>query len=228
MNSVTVASQCLHFADIRGYHPNSLGNTEPITLDVLSADIANLLNTLEISRVKAVIGVKFGGVIALTFASRFADRLENLIVCGCEVAATKESEHACDETQRYVRTWGMNSVLKDKCVARSFTADSRELPHWKQVRDMVAAMDYNGLEATIGAQYGYDEREGLKKIQVPAFFLTGSDDGVLPERISRYPEMMDGSAMCNEISRASGLPMVETPAAFVEAIISFLCLGDDS
>ena len=195
---------------------------------MLSADIANLLDILEIPRVEAVIGVKFGGVIALAFASRFADRLENLIVCGCEVAASKESEHACDETLRYVRTWGMNSVLKDKCVARWFTADSRELPHWKQVRDMVAAMDHNGLEATIRAQYGYDERENSKKIQVPTLFLTGSDDGVLPETMSRYPEMMGGSAVYNEINRASGLPMMETPAAFVETITSFLRLGDDS
>ena len=95
------------------------------------------------------------------------------------------------------------------------------------VRDLVAGMDYEGLEGTIGAQYAFDERGNLGKIRCPTLFVSGSEDGILPETMSMYPEMMGGAAEYRGIGRASGLPMMERPDAFVEVISDFLRLGDD-
>ncbi len=58
------------------------GPARVVTTDDQAAALAALLDHLGIERVHAVVGASYGGMVALSFAANFAERLERLVVIG--------------------------------------------------------------------------------------------------------------------------------------------------
>ncbi len=55
--------------------------TQPITIDLLASDLADLLDDLHIPKVHAVIGVSLRGATALKFALKYPGRLDRFVAC---------------------------------------------------------------------------------------------------------------------------------------------------
>ncbi|KAK9242006.1 Alpha/Beta hydrolase protein [Lipomyces tetrasporus] len=174
--------------DTRCTSRDSTGSAKEINLDVLSADVANVMSVLGIPRARSVIGVGLGGATALAFASRYPDRLDRFVACDFNIASNKKLVSEWDSRLHYARTYGMSGVLANKVVAIWFTADSRGSPEWERVREMVGSWSLDDFEATAKAQYSYDETEKMRTIQIPGLFVVGSEDGILPEVMSAFPE----------------------------------------
>ncbi|MCJ1301751.1 hypothetical protein MMC08_004552 [Hypocenomyce scalaris] len=200
-----------------------IGTTKNVNLDVLSADIANLLVVLDIPKVHAVVGVGLGGLTALAFASRYPDKLDRFIACDFDLASTRNSESNWDSSLHYARTYGMGGVGAAKLIANWFTADSRGSTQWESVRKMIASASLEGMEAAVRAFYGYDETAKIGEIRVPGLFVVGAEDRVRPEEMGAFPEKMaKGMGRLEVVERAGHFPMMENTEAFVRAVEGFL------
>ncbi|MCJ1245878.1 hypothetical protein MMC30_003082 [Trapelia coarctata] len=212
-------------SELRPHNKDSAGNSRKLSLEILSTDLADLLEDLEIPKVHAVIGVGLGGAIALAFASRYPDHLNRLIGCNFDIAATEEPEPTWESPNWYsriesARKYGMHGVQADKTVANWLPGDQRGSPLWRQVREMVASAPLESLEAGL---FAYDEEDRLRSLMIPTLFISGSQDRMFPEEMKGYADRIArGMAESVVIERAGHLPMLECPERFVSVMEHFL------
>ena len=122
-------------------------------------------------------------------------------------------------------------LTADKAVSRWFTPDSRNGAEWTRVRGMIAEGSADGMEKVACAAVQsvghngscYDGKRALGDLGVPALFVCGSGDGMLPEEMETYSAMMrDGMGKSVVIGRATRLVFCEQPEAFVDIVQEWL------
>jgi len=69
---------------------------------------------------------------------------------------------------------------------------------------------------------GFDIRNRLDRIRVPALILCGADDQLTPTKFSAYLQANIASSRLITIPEAGHLVMIEKPAAVNQAIETFL------
>ena len=216
--------------------------TSPITLDVLSDDIIAILDALRVPKAACLIGVSLGGATVLNTALKYPHRVENIVACDTNAvapAANKkvwpervelaESEAAKDPesgeavverklAEATVRRW---YALKDGEEARS----EEEKGVMEKVIYIVAGNSLDGFKKSVNALMEYDMRDLMKGAEVPALFVVGSLDGVLPDTMKGMAEEYaggGGKARLEVVEGAGHLPMLQRPKEFLEAVEGFL------
>ncbi|EHL01753.1 putative 3-oxoadipate enol-lactonase 2 [Glarea lozoyensis 74030] len=119
----------------RGRFPDC--GTQPITIDVLAADIIALLDALRVPKAAAVIGVSLGGCTTLNLALTHPDRLENFISCDTSAASPPGNAKAWGEriaiasSEAAISPSGLPIVgqtLAEKTTRRWFVPESYSHP----------------------------------------------------------------------------------------------------
>ncbi|KAG1747635.1 Alpha/Beta hydrolase protein [Suillus lakei] len=219
--------------DIRGYSSDSFVNATEITLELLSADLGALLAHLNILRVHSFIGLGLGAHIALHFLAHIPGIATSFVGVGVEYRAKSREDVEYEWSRRIYLNYNTEkgvSLVADKAVARWFTADARSGPEWLRVREMIAQGSAEGMEKVASAviesvgygDSGYDTKHILSTLLVPALFICGADDSVLPEEMEGYPALMkEGLGQFVEVRRASRLICCERPEEFVTIMHSW-------
>jgi pimeloyl-ACP methyl ester carboxylesterase len=119
--------------------------------------------------------------------------------------------------------------VADKAVSRWFTADARNGPEWQRIREMISKGSAEGMEKVASAviesvgygDSGYDAKRILGTLVVPALFICGAGDYMLPEEMKGYPALMgEGLGRFVEMRRANRLVCCERPDEFVAILNS--------
>ena len=218
--------------DLPGHGQSSVpDDPERYSLDRLSADLARVLDDLEIDRA-AVFGYSMGGRAALRFALNEPTRLNALIL----ESATPGIDEA-SRPQRAASDRLLADMIERDGVA-AFVAKWERLPLWntqvrmpdagrKALHNQRLANDARGLANSLrGAGSATDPAVTgrLGEIQTPTLILTGELDAKYIE-IGRVLESGIPNADMQIIPDAGHAIHLEQPDAVVDAIQGFLRKG---
>ena len=222
------------------------GNTQPITLDLLASDIALLLDTVNVPKAAAVIGVSVGGATALNFALRYPERLDKVVVGSIFAKNPEGMQKIWEDRVSVGRVDGalseggetiVGDALADLSVQRWFTPTSFKDPEMRKQVDNVKATvvqsDLDGFEQIVKALYDFDLTSEMKKPKtVRALFIVGSKDssvkpGTLQEMAGIWGDNDDANvdgngAECIVIDEAGHFPMIERAMQWTDSVEKFL------
>jgi len=192
-----------------------------LSIEVLAADLAAILDAAGAPKRVALLGTAVGGAIALQFAADFAGRTAAVIATSPATGIPSERRAAtlarADELER-------DGVVPsiDERLLRSYPPVLRTDPErFEQVKASRLACDPVGMAAAVRMLAGLEMDETLARISAPALLLAGEHDG------DRSPEGVAAVAKKIRNAQFKTLPSghfmaLQTPELFVAEVEAFL------
>ena len=191
--------------DLRGHVHSSKPRTR-YTVDELVEDLARLVESLHISKPFVMAGHSFGGALVATYAARFPEDLERLVL----IATASRFPLV------WPARWALHlpvAVLRpvSRFVRRALSAP----PH------VLKAFYHNGMAA-------WDGRQVFPHIDKPVLVVMGHRDQVFPHaNFAEVPQLLPSSEVVDVGASAHMVPL-ERPEAVNRAISRFLGDGATS
>jgi pimeloyl-ACP methyl ester carboxylesterase len=195
--------------------------------------ILDFCEKLGVDRAAALVGNSMGGFAATEAAIERPSRFERLVLVsaagisfaesrGREVTALVRSVEAAAILFRQPSRWFLPRPRSRRIgFARLVNYPDRLRPEllWEQVDPGIGA---DGLTAAVRAIAGYDTRQRLTEIEIPAMVVWGLKDKIVPvEGAIGYHRLIAGSRL--EIFERTGhLPQLERPVRFNALLDEFL------
>jgi 3-oxoadipate enol-lactonase len=205
--------------DARGFGESPLGG-KGYAIEELADDLAALLAELGVAPA-AVLGMSMGGYTALAFAVRHPARVGALILADTRAGAdSAETRKARDGAIGRIKATGSGPYLDGSLARLLSPAAPPELVSFLRAR---AETREASLIAGIEALRDRPDRSGeLGTIRVPTLAIRGSDDQVTPAVDMQQMAGAIAGATFVSIPGAGHLSHIEAPAAFEQAVMSFL------
>jgi 3-oxoadipate enol-lactonase len=195
---------------------------EDIKINDLSANVASLLDALEIFEPVAVAGCAVGGAVALSFAIDYPERTSAVVVLNPAIDAKPDTQKGLVERAELIRSKGMRSIEAsslDTGYPQRFR--DREPDHYSQFRARWLAND----PVSLGFQFRMLAKTNLfpdlGKIKAPVLALAGVYDPLRPPSYVRSVAERIAQHVVIEIDAAHHVPD-QAPAAVSEHIGAFL------
>ena len=209
--------------DHRGHGRSSAGSRGTAwTMELMVGDVVALLDALDIDSA-AFVGLSLGGAVGLGVALSQPQRLTSLMCCCARADAPEAYRALWYERAECVERAGVDGIIAPT-LGRWFADDPRH-PDDRLVADAMAMLQATSRKGYIGAATALttlDYRERLGEIRLPTLFLAGERDKAIPVEVVReMSERTPGSRFAS-IADAAHLANVERPAAFNEALTSWL------
>jgi 3-oxoadipate enol-lactonase len=211
--------------DIRG-HGGSEVPPGPYTLEHMAGDLLALLDALGI-RETHFVGLSMGGLIGMTAALSFSDRIRRLVLGDTTAQYGAAVEGMWHERLRVAETEGMTESLIERTMAIWFTAKFRE-QHPTQVdrvRAMLRATDPRGYAASIRAIGFVNLVPRLGAIRSPTLVIVGEQDPGTPPAMAEVLHAKIPGARLVILPVAMHCSAVEAADAFNRAVGEFLAEG---
>lgn len=213
----------------------SASGEQPVTVDLLASDVADLLEALRVSpKAARLIGVSLGGVTVLNTSLLYPERVAAFIACDTNSSAPESNRKAWGDRVAMSEQEGstdpetnepiVGAQLAEITTRRWFVPESYETQPevLAPVKEAVRTNSLKGFAHSVNALCAYDIRERMASATVPGLFVAGANDGVLPQTMQKMAEDLKGDAELKIIDKAGHLPMVEQPEAFAEVVTEFL------
>lgn len=192
-----------------------------LTFATMAADIAALLDAIDISGKVALAGVAVGGAIALQFASQYPERASAVIVGSPATGIAAARRPAALERLAGIEALGMASVVEESMLngyAPELRGDGKR---FEQFQARWLGNDPSSY-ATIWRMLANAEmQESLSRIKCPALVIGGSLDRVRPPVIAQEVAKAIPGARYREV-RTGHYMAVQTPDLIAECINEFL------
>ena len=210
--------------DMRGFGPDAVGDSVPVTLDDMAADVAALLDFLGID--PAVIGgLSMGGYITLALFRRAPERFSGMILADTKAQAdTAEGLEGRRKMIALARAEGSGGVAESMLPRLLGTTSHNRRPELSdKIRALITSCRTQGIVSAIEAiMTRPDSTRDLARISCPTLVIVGEEDVLTP--------VGDAVAMQNQISRsrlvilpeAGHLSNLEVPDGFALAVSDFL------
>lgn len=204
--------------DKRG-HGLSDAPPAPYTMDALVADLAAVLDELQVTKA-VIVGLSIGGMIAQGLAHARPDLVRGIVLM--DTAARIGPEQMWTDRIKAVQDNGI-APLADGVLARWF-APAFHRDHADQLavwRNMLCRTTRDGYAGCCAAIAGADLTEATRALDLPAIAMVGSEDGATPPELVRATADLMGAPF-HLIDGAGHLPCVENPARVAALIATFL------
>ena len=206
-------------------HAGDLSATPPLTMTALAADLAALLDRLDVTEPVVLAGLSMGGYVALAFAEAFPDRLAALILCDTKATADSDAAKAkrAEIAGRVVADG--TGFLAEECPGQQLSPHT--LAERPEVVEALRTMTQTATPAgVVAAQRGMGERPdrtGLcGRLDLPTLVVGGADDAFTPPADLRALADAFPRGTYAEVPDCGHLPPLEDPAATAEAVLAFL------
>jgi pimeloyl-ACP methyl ester carboxylesterase len=215
--------------DNRGHGESSnLGRADAYTLDILVDDLAGYLDTLDVQQCH-LLGHSMGGMVAMRFALRHADRLKSLILMDTAAEPLTIFPKALrEQLAEEVRANGCASRIKMMRDMPMSDAQARgrdflgEAEHWRRIELKLSQMD---PEAWVALGNDMSNQKGvlsdLESLSVPTTIIVGEHDVPFIEPSARMANMIPDARLVT-IPDAAHCPQYENADAWRAAIDSHL------
>jgi len=205
--------------DARGHGKSTLGANKELTLEDLAADALAVLDACGIARAH-VCGLSLGGMVAMTIAQRWPDRVLKLALCNTSThMPPRENWQSRIEK---VRKEGLAETA-EATLGRWFTPAFHQTEPAKvdQVRQMILKTDPQGYAACSAAIRDMDMREPISSITARTLVIAGTQDPATPPAHSEQiaSKIADSKLVLLECAHLSN---VECSAEFNKALSEFL------
>ena len=209
--------------DLRGFG-DSDASQDPSTMDRLAADVAALMDHLEIARA-TIGGLSMGGYVALAFYKQFASRVRALVLADTRAQAdTAEAKQTREQQAEKALSEGMAGIA-DAMLPKLLTPEtvSKRPEIVKFIRDMMVQTKPEGAAAALrGMAQREDQTQLLPKITVPTLILVGAEDAITPVADSEKMHHAIGSSQLVVLDHAGHVSNLERTQQFNEALLQFL------
>jgi pimeloyl-ACP methyl ester carboxylesterase len=215
--------------DNRGHGESSnLGRAGAYSLDILVDDLAGYLDTLDVQQCH-LLGHSMGGMVAMRFALRHADRLKSLILMDTAAEPLTIFPKALrEQLAEEVRANGCASRIKMMRDMPMSDAQARgrdflgEAEHWRRIELKLSQMD---PEAWVALGNDMSNQKGvlsdLESLSVPTTIIVGEHDVPFVEPSARMANMIPNARLVT-IPDAAHCPQYENADAWRAAIDSHL------
>lgn len=209
--------------DLRGFGESD-ASQDPSTMNRLAADVAQLMDHLEIPRA-TIGGLSMGGYVALAFYKQFASRVRGLVLADTRAQAdTEEAKQTRAQQAEKALSEGMAGIA-DAMLPKLLTPEtvSKHPEIVKRVRDMMLKTKPEGAAAALrGMAEREDQTELLPKISVPTLILVGAEDAITPVADSeKMHHAIKGSSLV-VLDHAGHVSNIERAQQFNDALLHFL------
>ncbi|HLS85659.1 MAG TPA: 3-oxoadipate enol-lactonase [Burkholderiales bacterium] len=207
--------------DTRG-HGQSAAPSGAYTLEALADDLHALLKHLGIAHAHYC-GLSMGGMIGQTFALKYPDLFETLVLADTTSRYPAEAASLWAERIKTAETKGMEPLVQPT-LERWFTEDFRRNQPG-EVERIAKAIRSTPVPGFVGCCHAIPKinlTARLKEIRCPILVICGDKDPGTPPAMSReIHENAPGSRLVM-IPDAAHLSNIEQPAAFNRALEDFL------
>jgi len=209
--------------DLRGFG-DSDASQDPSTMNRLAADVALLMDHLEIPRA-TICGLSMGGYVALAFYKQFHSRVRALVLADTRAQAdTDEAKQTRAQQAEKALSEGMAGIagaMLPKLLTPETVSKRPEIV--KFVRDMMLKSKPEGAAAALrGMAEREDQTELLLKISVPTLIVVGAEDAITPVSDSEQMHHAIGGSRLVVLDHAGHVSNVERPQQFNDALLHFL------
>ena len=220
----------LIYYDHRGCGRSGRPPVDSITFERLCADADDLRAHLGVERT-AVLGVSYGGFIALEYALRYPDRMSQLILIGTAPAF----KHG-DEVAELVRRKGATEEMV-QALATPMTDDAT----MRRVMNVITPLYYHRYDAELAKRHmgptrwsaaaynqgdhllqQFDVRSRLRDIRAPTLVTVGRDDFICPPSQAEIMHHGIPGSKLVVFEHSGHFPFVEEPEAFMSAVGDWL------
>jgi pimeloyl-ACP methyl ester carboxylesterase len=209
--------------DLRGFG-DSDASPDVSTMDRLAADVAALMDHLEIPRA-TIGGLSMGGYVALAFYKQFPSRVRALILADTRAQAdTEEGKQTRAQQAEKALSEGMAGIA-DAMLPKLLTpvTVSKRPEIVKFVRDMMLQTKPEGAAAALRGMAEREDQTGLlAKISVPALILVGAEDAITPVADSEKMHHAIGGSRLVVLDHAGHVSNLERTQQFNDAFLHFL------
>ena len=168
-----------------------------------------------------VIGGSFGGMIALTLALNYPDRVKALVISACPHSTPATDRALVAKRGEDGFAGGMASVV-EATLTRWFTAGFRDSATVQDYRRRLLADDVAGWKAGWYAISTYDVRARLPELKVPVLCVAGRADASVPLPVMEEMAAEISGARIMILENGPHMLHIEQPDAFSNAIAGFL------
>lgn len=224
----------LIYVDHRGQGRSARGAKETYTLDNNVEDLEALRQYLGLGKV-VVIGVSYGGMVALTYAARYPDSVSHLIA-----AVTAPSHRFLDLAKAIVRERGTDEqrAMADILWAGAFESEEQLREYYdvmgplysvKFDREKARERRARGIASIDAINQGFggflrtwDVTEELHKIAAPTLVIAGRHDWICPPELSEEIARRIPNADLRIFEHSAHSVSADEPDLFFDAIKGFV------
>jgi 3-oxoadipate enol-lactonase len=198
-----------------------LGND---SLDGYAKNVLHLLDHLEIAQA-VFVGLSMGGYILFSIYRHYANRVKAMVLADTRAQADSEEGRAGRQSMAEVAfkdgAPAIADIMLPKLLAPSTIQERPEIV--EQVRQMILQTSTAGIVVDLVAMAARpDSTDLLSRITCPTLVIVGEDDQATPIAESQYIAQRIPGATFVTIPQAGHLSNFEEPAAFNQALKSFL------
>jgi pimeloyl-ACP methyl ester carboxylesterase len=149
------------------------------SFDVLAADLRTIVDQYSPLAPVLLIGESFGGAVALSFALRYADRVERLVILNSFPYFAPQFRLQLASVALRLVPWRMMWLVRH---LTAFRLHSR-YTHRAEIKRFIAlttSATRNGYLNRLRLLRSYDVRNELQRLRVPVLFLAATDDHLVP------------------------------------------------
>ena len=206
---------------LRGHPPSSLIRG-PITIYTLAADVARLLDALDIERAH-VVGLSLGGAIAQVLASDFPDRVKRLVLVNTFAHLRPTTPH---EAYTLARRVVVSRFFPPTTASKVVAHDLFPRPDQTALRDLALqragtndAVSYRQLINTIRR---FDGRAQLTRIQAATLIVSGDRDVVVPHGCQQQLVRGIARVRWHIVPDSGHATPIDQPEEFNRVVVEFL------
>jgi 3-oxoadipate enol-lactonase len=210
--------------DLRGFGESTLNDDEPSTMERFADDIAGLMDALGMKQA-VLCGLSMGGYIAFAFYRKYPKRVSGLILADTRANADNEEGKANRERVAQVALQQGPDAIADMQVPRLLSEYT--LTHHPEVelrvRQLISDATPQGIAAASrGMALRPDSTPLLVTITCPTLVIVGEQDALAPPEVAHAYAAQIPNAQLVTIPHAGHLSNLEQPAAFLDAVRTFL------
>jgi 3-oxoadipate enol-lactonase len=192
-----------------------------LTFDTMAADIAALLDVLQVAGKVALAGVAVGGAIALQFAAQYPERTSAIIVGSPATGIAAARRPAALERLAKIEALGMASVV-DAAMLNGYAPELRaDTERFERFRARWLGNDPSSYATIWRMLANADMQDTLTRIKCPALVIGGSFDRVRPPPMAQDVAKAIPGARYIEVATGHYMA-VQTPGLIAGCIDEFL------
>ena len=191
----------------------------PVTIPRHAADLERLRASLGVESV-VPIGCALGGMIAATYAARYAEHTRALVLTNPGLGSTEAAKDMLRKRVETLRSDGVAALLP-AAADRAFL----NLPHDERYRRHVerfAAQDAETFARSVLGFIDADITGELPNIRCPALIVSGEHDVLMPADGAQRIKEVVPQAECTVMPGAAHFLPFQAPERFAPMVVEFL------